>query len=108
METEFVDYCVEKIDEYLAQQNIEPLVKRKFKETAKIHGIVYKFPHFGIEVVHNEITLFGKYKSQYFDAELFETTDKLVEDLLPAILYFYQNPAITKHPLIRFFHRFKK
>ena len=108
MENEFLDYCVTKIDEYLSNNNIQATTKRKFKETSTIHGIVYKFSHFGVEVVKDQVTIFGKYKSQFFDAESYENTDQLLDELLPTIKEFYNNPVLTKHPLIRFFSKLKK
>jgi len=108
VENEFLDYCVAKIDEYFSSNNIQATTKRKFKETSSIHGIVYKFPHFGVEVVKDQVTIFGKYKSQFFDSENYENTDQLLEELLPTIQEFYKNPTLTKHPLIRFFSKFKK
>ncbi|HFE37946.1 MAG TPA: hypothetical protein ENK06_05950 [Gammaproteobacteria bacterium] len=104
---EFETYCVNKIDAYLSEHNIKPNVKRKFRETKEIYGTVYKFSHFGIEVSEGQVLIFGKYKSTYFDKELYENKDKLLEVLLPAILEHYNNPALTKHPIIRFFNRLK-
>lgn len=106
-ENQFLDYCIEKIDTYLAEQNIPPTIKRKFKETSKIHGTVYKFSHFGVEVSTNQVTIFGKYVSEFFDIEYYENKDKLLEALLPRINEFHQNPVLTKHPFIRFFSKLK-
>ncbi len=107
MDNEFEDYCVTKIDEYLSNEALSPKVKRKFKETSDIYGTVYKFSHFGIEVIRNQVTIFGKYKRLYFDAEAYENTDKLLDELLPTITKYYHNPVLTKHPVIRFFSRVK-
>lgn len=102
-----LEYALPKIDAFLTENNIPPITRRKFKETEKIHGIVFKFSHFGVEVVKDQVTIFGKYISKFYDVESYENNDKLLEALLPRIQEFHLNPVLTKHPFIRFFHRLK-
>ena len=108
VKNDYLEFFIEKIDSYLAEQNLQASNKRKFKETSEIFGTVYKFSHFGIEVIKDQVTIFGKYNSEFFDIEAYESADKLLEELLPRILEFYQNPVLTKHPIIRYFSKFKK
>ena len=103
-----LDYAIPKLDAFFAEKEMTPTSKRKFKETTLIHGIVYKFAHFGVEVTKDQATIFGKYTSEFFDIESYEDNDKLLEKLLPRIKEFYHNPVLTKHPIIRYFSKFKK
>jgi len=105
---EFENFCVTKIDEYLSEQGIKPKVKRKYRETSTISGTIYKFPHFGVEISEDQVLIFGRYKSQYFDAENYASTEKLTDELLPTIIKYYNNPIMTRHPIIRFFCRSPK
>lgn len=108
MDNQFEEYCVTKIDQYLVSKKIEPAVKRKFKETSEIYGTVYKFSHFGVEVIRDQVTIFGKYNKEFFDAELYSSTDELLEAMFPIFQNFHNDPNIVKHPIIRFFTKFKK
>ena len=105
---DLLEFGVPKIDDFFAENELKPITKRKFKETALIHGIVYKFAHFGVEITKDQATIFGKYKSEFFDIEAYENNDKLLEELLPRIQEHFHNPVLTKHPIIRYFSKFKK
>lgn len=102
-----IEDCMQQVDAFLASQQIKPISKKKFPVDDGSYGYVYQLGHFGIEITKHQFIVFSKYNSRYIEMQDYDSTESLLDYVLPIIQEYIDDPGITKHLFVRSFNKLK-
>jgi len=105
MISEFVANCEKRIEKFAEEKGLNLSTKKEYKESEEETGLLYSVNNFKIELKNDQITMFGKYNSRFYEMQDYDNFDELVDAFLPDLLIFYNNPHMVKHPLKRLFKK---
>lgn len=102
-----VDECVKHVDQFLENQKMKPVSKKRFPVDGGSLGVVYQLGHFGIEITVHQFIIFSQYNSRYIDMLDYASTEELMDYVLPLAQEYIDNPEITKHIFVRQINKLK-